>query len=391
LADVAAATMAPEVPTPGATVSTEAIRPSIQLRAQGWRFADDERYCIGMKDAIVADGGDRRAAPADGVDALLHAAAELAPAAASPSSGPALESFSGLYLDWILLQRGMSRQTADRREKTSLMLSSLVSAKSLGEALQLYGRFARLLWGEAWLTEVREAGDGVELVFTPPLGDGAGGLISELWDLSRGLCELEWLVGGPLDGVTGRARSPMRIEPATAALLFGRPLACGAPDLALTLPRRHLSRGIVARARDIDRFCASLPLTTLAGGAPRRPDLRTLVASLIRKDRLQTSPVPTSLKTVSAQLGQSPATLRRQLRAEGAGFREISEAVMDDLARGWLADSALTIETIADRLGYSDAFAFRRWFRRRSGCAPSAFRREQAGAPSVPLPLRTAR
>ncbi|HEY3694398.1 helix-turn-helix domain-containing protein [Phenylobacterium sp.] len=324
---------------------------------------------------IMADGGDRRTLPPASTDALLNAAAELAAPAPGHAASPALESFSSLYLDWILLQRGMSRRTADRREKSSLMLSCLVSAKSLGEALQLYGRFAKLLWGDAWLTEVRDAGESLELVFTPPLKADDAGLISDLWDLARVLCELEWLVGGPLDGVTGRARNPMLIEPATAALLFGRPLTCGASELALSVPRRHLGRGIVARARDIDRFCASLPLTTLAGAARRRPDLRTLVASLIRKDRLQTSPEPTTLTTVAARLGRSPATLRRQLRAEGAGFREISEAVQDDLARGWLADSALTIESIADRLGYSDAFAFRRWFRRRNGCSPSAFRR----------------
>src|SRR6185369_4045975 len=110
--------------------------------------------------------------------------------------------------------------------------------------------------------------------------------------------------------------------------------------------------GVVARARDIERFCISLPLITLAGGAPKRPELKTLVAGLIRRDRLQAAPGPTTLSSISAQLGQSPATLRRQLRAEGAGFREISDAVLDDLARSWLADTALSVETIAERLGY---------------------------------------
>jgi AraC-like DNA-binding protein len=118
-----------------------------------------------------------------------------------------------------------------------------------------------------------------------------------------------------------------------------------------------------------------LPLTTLAGGGLHAPQLRILVASLIRKNRLQAAPIASTLNSVAAQLGRTPGTLRRQLQAEGATFRGISEEVLDDLARGWLADSKLTIEAVADRLGYSDAFAFRRWFRRRHGRSPSAFRR----------------
>jgi AraC-like DNA-binding protein len=306
-------------------------------------------------------------------NALLDAAAAVAPGAGGGDA--ALESFASLYLDWILAQRGMSRQTADRREKTSFMLHCLVGAKSLGEALQLYARFSDLLWGDAWLTGIREQGETVEMILNPPLPERETGLLAELWNLALTLSELEWLVCGRLDGVAGRVRAPELIDRATVALFFGRPIAFGASELALTLPRQAMSRGVTARTRDIERFCISLPLTTLAGGGLQAPQLRILVASLIRKNRLQAAPIASTLNSVAAQLGRTPGTLRRQLQAEGATFRGISEEVLNDLAQGWLADSKLTIEAVADRLGYSDAFAFRRWFRRRHGCSPSAFRR----------------
>jgi len=45
------------------------------------------------------------------------------------------------------------------------------------------------------------------------------------------------------------------------------------------------------------------------------------------------------------------------------------------LAKRWLAERRLPIGEIAERLGYSDEFAFRRSFRSHNGYSPSAYRR----------------
>jgi AraC-like DNA-binding protein len=59
-------------------------------------------------------------------------------------------------------------------------------------------------------------------------------------------------------------------------------------------------------------------------------------------------------------------------------LREIKEAVYDELAKAWLGDAKVPIETIAERLGFSDVFSFRRSFRRKNGFSPLAFRRQIA-------------
>lgn len=332
---------------------------------------------------VFSEGASRTPAQSD-TRTLLEAAATLGPLRPD-AAGPQLETFASLYLDWILSQRGMSRQTTDRREKTSFMLHGLVAARSLGEAVGLYQRFAKLLWGDKWLVEVRETAGTAALTFNPALKADITGLIDDLWTLARGLSELEWLVGGTIDGASGRVRRPMLFDAQTAALFFRRPVVFGSNALVLCLPRRQLDRRVTARAEDIEQFCAALPLSTLAS-APRERELKTLVAEIIRRDRAHAGDRRLGLRAVAAQLRLSPATLGRHLRAEGASFRQISEAVLDELARDWLSNSALSIETLAERLGYSDAFAFRRWFGRRNGCSPSTFRR-LAGEGGAPPPL----
>jgi AraC-like DNA-binding protein len=305
---------------------------------------------------------------------LLAAAAALAPGQGADK--PDLERFASIYLDWILAQRGMSRQTADRREKTSFMLHGLVGARSLGDAIGLYQRFAGLLWGDRWLVAVREAGARIELVFNTPLKAGATGLIDDLWTLARAASELEWLIDGDLADLTGRVRPPILIEPGSAALFFGRPIAYGSDDLALSLPRSQLERRVVARAERIEQFCAGLPLSTLSPEL-RRDSARPLIAELLRRHAQQGPGERLTLERIAALLGHSLTTLDRTLRAEGSGFREIKEEVFGELARDWLAHSDLTVEAIAARLGYSDGFAFRRWFRRGHGCAPTRYRRDR--------------
>ncbi len=71
----------------------------------------------------------------------------------------------------------------------------------------------------------------------------------------------------------------------------------------------------------------------------------------------------------------SSRTLIRKLRDEGLTYQQLLDRVREDLACWWLLHSDMTVETIADRLGYQDTSNFSRTFRRWVGVAPSDFRR----------------
>lgn len=78
----------------------------------------------------------------------------------------------------------------------------------------------------------------------------------------------------------------------------------------------------------------------------------------------------------------SSRTLIRKLRDEGLSYQQLLDRVREDLACWWLLHSDMSVEAIADRLGYQDTSNFSRTFRRWVGGAPSEFRRQAQAQPT---------
>ncbi|MEM7156234.1 MAG: helix-turn-helix domain-containing protein [Myxococcota bacterium] len=95
-----------------------------------------------------------------------------------------------------------------------------------------------------------------------------------------------------------------------------------------------------------------------------------------------------SQASVAATLGWSPRSLRRRLADEGARFQDVVDGMRRRWAEAWLSRPDTSVKELAARLGYADAAAFRRAFRRWTGTSPStwgaALRRAHApGATAV--------
>jgi len=67
-------------------------------------------------------------------------------------------------------------------------------------------------------------------------------------------------------------------------------------------------------------------------------------------------------------------TLNRRLNAVGTNFREVGDEIRFEIARQLLEDSSMEIIQIASLLGYSNASAFTRAFRRWSSTTPASWR-----------------
>ncbi|MCC6994067.1 MAG: AraC family transcriptional regulator [Deltaproteobacteria bacterium] len=85
------------------------------------------------------------------------------------------------------------------------------------------------------------------------------------------------------------------------------------------------------------------------------------------------------LDEVARALAMSPRTLKRRLSEAGASFSELLDEQRRDRALLLLRDGALTLDAIAERLGYSDVANFTRAFRRWTGKTPGALRRGTSG------------
>lgn len=81
-----------------------------------------------------------------------------------------------------------------------------------------------------------------------------------------------------------------------------------------------------------------------------------------------------SLERVAAEMYMAPRTLRRRLSELGTGFHEIVEQIRRGQAVEHLLAGTLSIDEIAEQLGYSDPSNFGRAFRRWTGKSPTAWR-----------------
>lgn len=81
-----------------------------------------------------------------------------------------------------------------------------------------------------------------------------------------------------------------------------------------------------------------------------------------------------SLEQVADMMHVSPRTLKRQLAQQGTSFSKIVEEARRQKALLLLEQRDLSIERIADRLGYSDVANFTRAFKRWTGQTPTAYR-----------------
>ena len=81
-----------------------------------------------------------------------------------------------------------------------------------------------------------------------------------------------------------------------------------------------------------------------------------------------------SQATVAADLGLGIRTLRRRLADEGATFRDLSEETFGVVAEELLR-TGMTVEQVANRLGYSSASALTRAFKAWKGQTPGRYAR----------------
>ncbi|HET7502364.1 MAG TPA: AraC family transcriptional regulator ligand-binding domain-containing protein [Kofleriaceae bacterium] len=80
------------------------------------------------------------------------------------------------------------------------------------------------------------------------------------------------------------------------------------------------------------------------------------------------------IERVARKVGVTPRSLQRRLREEGTSYRELIDTVRHKRAVD-LLQRGIPFGDIAERLGFSEARAFRRAFRRWTGLVPSAVAR----------------
>jgi AraC-like DNA-binding protein len=159
-------------------------------------------------------------------------------------------------------------------------------------------------------------------------------------------------------------RGIVRFDAGHDALVF--------PKLALAVPVRSADPDLLPV---LDAQAAKLLAATLSESMSLPERVRALLRSELP------SGSPTS-ERMAERLHMSERTLRRRLSEHSTSMKEILDDLRRELALTMLTEPRATIEDVALRLGFSDATAFHRAFRRWTGRTPKAFQDN----PSAPRP-----
>jgi AraC-like DNA-binding protein len=152
--------------------------------------------------------------------------------------------------------------------------------------------------------------------------------------------------------------------------VFGGKLGFGKTEYGLVVPpdiltfpiRTHDSAARDRFLRQADELVQGLPAS---GGYARH------AAEILQRELNGGNP---TLKNVASELGLHPKALMRHLKGEGTSHRELLDSRRRELAGRYVGASNLGLTEVAFLLGFSDASAFNKSFRRWYGVAPSTFR-----------------
>jgi AraC-like DNA-binding protein len=161
---------------------------------------------------------------------------------------------------------------------------------------------------------------------------------------------------GPIEDYQQVLGCPVRFERDHMGLRFD--------DDALEAPaRRHDPKLFRLLESHAERLLAETPAT-----ATFRERVRHVVVQRLREGE-------PSVSVVAEALATSERSLQRRLQEEGVSFREVVDEARHKLALLYLGDRSLSLTDVACLLGYSEAAAFTRAFKRWTGSAPSLARR----------------
>ena len=254
-----------------------------------------------------------------------------------------------------------------------MMCQLIIHAGTLGKALNLSSRFYRL-FGEEWTISIeRDTHEARMITHIPEAGDPDHFITESMLMIWHGLAS--WLIERriPLERVQFAYPQPEHADEYDA-LFFAPVMKFDAPRTEITFAADYLELPIRQTEASLQEFLKSAPaqlLVKFKNASSLTSRIREVLKSHIGEE------MPT-LNEVASMLYLSPQTLRRRLASEGKSYQGVKDNLRRDTAIHLLLKPELSLEDVAQQVGFSETSTFHRAFKKWTGVTPGLYRQLHA-------------
>ncbi len=154
------------------------------------------------------------------------------------------------------------------------------------------------------------------------------------------------------------------------ALFFAPVMQFDAPRTEITFAADYLDLPIRQNEESLEEFLKAAPAQLLV----KFKNTNSLTSRIREVLKSQIGEEMPTLNDVASMLYLSPQTLRRRLAAEGKSYQGVKDALRRDAAIHLLLNPALTLEDVAQQVGFSETSTFHRAFKKWTGVTPGLYR-----------------
>jgi AraC-like DNA-binding protein len=270
---------------------------------------------------------------------------------------------------------GLRAAQAIRRGTFRVTEYAIRNSKTVGDAVGYLQRYSRLL-NDGMQVQTHRVGSDVHIqyrVLGLPMGPPRH--LAE-FTVARIVIVVRELTHQPVAPLSVSFQHPRPFAIECLSHFFGCPLHFRAPQAEIVLPASILEFPIQQADLELATTVSAYADEQLAK-LPQASDLLTRVRFCITEGLCGQQ---ASVEDVSSAIGMSARTLQRKLRERGTSFEEQLDEVRRYLAVRYLLDTAVPMADIAARLGYSEAGALHRAFKRWTGQTPQQYRKHAASS-----------